>query len=149
VETRNNLLSFFPCLTEELPVSRLAMEKKKVGFNLPQELIPEMRKVEARVSGKEKWVVVSAALVLFLKQAEAVQNHLIGKVKGVDAPGRSIKELLVGDAWRIELEEEEEDEEDVLPVGKSSPPKARSEGGPAKPERPLKRGRRDGRETST
>lgn len=70
------------------------MAKKKVGFILPTEIAAALNKASEGLGGKEKWVVLTAALVCFLRQPRAAQNAIIAEVKGQDSPGGDFGSLI-------------------------------------------------------
>ena len=83
---------------EQIPATlrfdRMEIEKKKVGLFLPVPLADELDQLTARVGKKQKWLIVSAALIRFLQSDENTQNELIRRVKIADLPGGSIKHLI-------------------------------------------------------
>lgn len=126
--SRKNLLSLYRCLPQPLGVSVFGPMKKKVGFFLPVPLLKAMDLISERVSGKEKWLVVSAAILMLIEAPEDVQNQMIAAVKSEDVPNGSFDELVRKAQRRSGVKYEKV-------VGEASPPKAPSASGPAKRER--------------
>lgn len=68
--------------------------KKKVGLLLPTVVADWLDVMTETVSGKEKWLIATAAMVHFAHLDEARRNDAIGRVKMAELPGGSFDELL-------------------------------------------------------
>ena len=68
--------------------------KKKVGFFLPSPIVDAYEQVADRVGGKEKWQVISAAILMLLEASEAEQNEYIRRVAVAATPGNSFEQLV-------------------------------------------------------
>lgn len=71
--------------------------KKKTGFYLPREVHDAFEELASRVTGKEKWQVISAAILLMRDAPEGVQNDYIRRVRDASGPGGSFRDLLTRD----------------------------------------------------
>lgn len=68
--------------------------KKKAGYYLPRRLIDAFEEVAERVNGKEKWQVVSAALLMLIEADDDTKNRYIRLVRDASGPGGDFASLI-------------------------------------------------------
>ncbi len=68
--------------------------KKKYNLTVPEPLVQLLEKGAKRVGGKEKWLVVGAAIVMFSEASENDQNRQIRRIAEASLPGGSWSKLV-------------------------------------------------------
>lgn len=70
--------------------------KEKFGFQLPASFAEAFNShlCAGRVTGKEKWIVLTAAILSLLELPEDEQNAYISRVKSADTPSGSFEGLV-------------------------------------------------------
>jgi hypothetical protein len=68
--------------------------KSKFGYLLPDPVLQAFYDVSKRVSHREQWQVLTAAILAYLELTDARQNELIRAVAAENGPGGSFAKLV-------------------------------------------------------
>jgi hypothetical protein len=71
----------------------LVAEKKNVNFNLPPEIHAQFERIVEGVGGKQKWVAISAAVLMLIEADAEVRRHYLQSVVAAEVDN-SFEELI-------------------------------------------------------
>lgn len=69
-------------------------ELKKVNFSIPPEAQALIEDLRGGLGGKEKWIVVTAGLLLLAEASITKRNELYSRIKSYQVPGREFSKLI-------------------------------------------------------
>lgn len=83
------------------------MEKKKVGFAIPRELSDALDLLGEQYGGKEKWLVISAAIMSYVRLPEIQRRYLVKEIASTSVLSESFWELIASAARDASTDEVE------------------------------------------
>jgi hypothetical protein len=81
-------------MTQLIDTNMFVAAKKKAGFLLPVDVLEELDYLSCGLSGKEKWIVVSAGIMALGRLPVADRNRIYSQIKAADVPGGDMRPLL-------------------------------------------------------
>ncbi len=97
--------------------------KIATNLSLPTEVREEYLALAAELRSKQKWLVATAAMLMFIEAPPEIRDHYMREAAGADVAGASFKNLIArakSGQLRIDAEERaaeaRDDDDDVTPV---------------------------------